>query len=79
MSTENARDTKQEPNSRSSNGVVSEIRYFNAVGRPPLTPHEISLFHEIIVARADEIVIKWIDYFVMHKPIKAGQITRRLK
>ena len=34
---------------------------------------------EIIVARANDIVAKWIDYFVMHKPIKSETITRRLK
>lgn len=61
------------------NGVISEIRYFNAAGRPPLTPREMRLFREIVVARADEIVMKWIDYFVMHKSIEAEKITRRLK
>ncbi len=29
--------------------------------------------------RADEIVAKWIDYFVMHKSVKPERITRRLK
>jgi hypothetical protein len=27
----------------------------------------------------DDIVAKWIDFFVLHKPIKPERITRRLK
>ncbi len=61
------------------NGLVSEIRYHTAPGRPLLTPREMRLFREIVTARADAIVEKWIDYFVLHKPIAAEQITRRLK
>jgi hypothetical protein len=61
------------------NGVVTEIRYINVTGRPPLTESEMRFFQEIVSARADEIVIKWIDFFVMRKPIKAETITRRLK
>jgi hypothetical protein len=34
---------------------------------------------EIVSARADEIVTKWIDFFVLHKSIKPERITRRLK
>jgi len=36
-------------------------------------------FEEIVSARADEIVTKWIDSFVLHKSIKPERITRRLK
>jgi hypothetical protein len=36
-------------------------------------------FEEIVSARAEEIVAKWIDFFVLHKPIKPERITRRLK
>jgi len=80
------------------NGLVFDIRYHNAPGRPPLgtvqeqptaapqlylnrplAPREMQLFREIVTARADAIVAKWIDYFVLHKPITAEHITRRLK
>lgn len=30
-------------------------------------------------SRADDIVAKWIDFFVLHKPITPERITRRLK
>lgn len=61
------------------NGVVTEIRYGGVTGRLPLNSNEMRYFEEVVSARADEIVAKWIDFFVMHKPIKPESITRRLK
>ncbi|NNM79389.1 MAG: DUF4160 domain-containing protein [Gallionella sp.] len=29
--------------------------------------------------RAGEIIAKWIDFFVLHKPVKSELISRRLK
>lgn len=61
------------------NGVVSEIRYSAVAGRAPLEANEMHYFEEIVSARADDIVAKWIDFFVLHKPITPERITRRLK
>lgn len=61
------------------NGVVTEIRYGAVLGRAPLDGREMRNFEEIVEARADEIVAKWIDFFVLHKPIRPETITRRLK
>jgi hypothetical protein len=61
------------------NGVVTEIRYCGVAGRLPLGGNEMRYFEEVVTARADDIVAKWIDFFVMHKPIKPENITRRLK
>jgi hypothetical protein len=61
------------------NGVVSEIRYSAVVGRAPLDIKEMRHFEEIVSARADDIIAKWIDFFVLHKPITPERITRRLK
>ncbi|MBV5311104.1 DUF4160 domain-containing protein [Chromatium okenii] len=61
------------------NGVVTKIRYTTVAGRAPLEPNELRFFDEIVSARADDIIAKWIDFFVMHKPIKSEIITRRLK
>lgn len=60
-------------------GLVTEIRFASMAGRPPLDANEMRFFNEIVSARADDIVAKWIDFFVMHKSIKAETITRRLK
>jgi len=60
-------------------GVVTEIRFADMTARPPLEECEMHYFEEIVHARANEIVAKWIDFFVLHKSIKAERITRRLK
>jgi len=36
-------------------------------------------FKEIVSARADDIVQKWIDFFVLHKSVRPERITGRLK
>lgn len=61
------------------NGVITEIRYNNVAGRQPLGGNEMKFFREIVSARAEEIVAKWVDFFVMHKPITPETITWRLK
>jgi hypothetical protein len=61
------------------NGLVSEIRYTVVAGRTPLDIKEMRYFEEIVSARADDIIAKWIDFFVLHKPITPERITRRLK
>ena len=60
-------------------GKVDAIRYSAVSGRAPLERTELRNFEEIVSARADEIIAKWIDYFVLHKSIKPERITRRLK
>jgi len=60
-------------------GVVEEIRYTGVAGRSPLDTNELRFFQEIVTAKADEIVSKWIDYFVLHKSISSERITKRLK
>lgn len=61
------------------NGIVEQIRFTSVSGRPPLEANEMRYFEELVHARADEIVGKWIDFFVLHKSIQAERITRRLK
>jgi len=60
-------------------GVVSDIRYAAVAGRAPLHHNEMRHFEEITRARADDIIAKWIDFFVLHKHIAPERITRRLK
>jgi hypothetical protein len=62
-----------------SEGVVLEILYTGVAGRAPLGANELRFFQEIVTLRANEIVTKWIDYFVLHKSITSERITKRLK
>jgi hypothetical protein len=61
------------------NGVVIEIRYSEVAGRAPLEFREMNYFQELVSARANDIVQKWIDFFVLHKPIKPERLTARLQ
>ena len=61
------------------NGEIVEIRYASVAGRGPLANTEMRNFEELVSARASDIVGKWIDFFVLHKPVKSERITRRLK
>jgi hypothetical protein len=60
-------------------GAVVEIRFTRVAGRPPLEPGEMRYFEELVLARTNDIIVKWIDFFVLHKSITPEQITRRLK
>jgi hypothetical protein len=59
--------------------AVEEIRYTDVAGRAPLDQNEHRFFQEIVGSKADEIVTKWIDYFVLHKSVASERITKRLK
>lgn len=61
------------------NGAITGIHYTGIAGRAPLDPNEMRFFQEIVTVKADEIVSKWIDFFVLHKSITPERITRRLK
>ena len=61
------------------NGAITGIRYTGIVGRAALEPNEMRFFQEIVTVKADEIVSKWIDFFVLHKSITPERITRRVK
>jgi hypothetical protein len=62
-----------------ANGRVVKIIYSSVKGRKPLTKSEINNFRTLTEHYADEIVQKWIDYFVLHRPIEPQKITQRIK
>ena len=56
-----------------------QIVYSAVKGRPPLSKAELKNFQTITARYAEEIVQKWIDYFVLHKPVEAQKITQRIR
>ena len=60
-------------------GKVVQIVYSSVKGRRPLSKTELKNFQTVIERYAEEIVQKWIDYFVLHKPITAQTITQRIR
>jgi hypothetical protein len=59
-------------------GKIEDIRFGPGAGRVPLTQKEMRYFEELVYSRGEEIVNKWIDFFVLNKSIKAERITQRL-
>lgn len=55
------------------------IRYGAVKGRSPLKRSELADFRAIVRQRADDIVTKWVDFFVWQKPVKPERITRRVR
>ena len=61
------------------NGKVKKIRYV-AVGHvPPLSGARLQDFKALVKVRAEDIVRKWIDFFVFKKQVKMERITKRVK
>lgn len=50
----------------------------NAKGYLPLSQHDAGIVEEFIRVYALDIVQKWIDYFIMKKPVHCTQIKKRL-
>ena len=61
------------------NGKVVEIRYTPIRGREPLPVSQLKDFQALVERYAEEIVQKWIDYFVLHKTVQSERITRRIR
>lgn len=60
-------------------GVVSEIRIKQVENTTPLPKSDMKRFKEFLEKFADEIVRKWIDYFILHKEVEFERITRKIK
>lgn len=58
------------------NGKISEIRIKLVKGKKPLIGAKLKDFEEFLDCYGDQIIQKWIDYFVYHKNINFERITR---
>ena len=59
-------------------GRVMRIDFVDQPGRLPLKPAEMDHFRKVVRARAQDIVQKWVDYFVLHKSVSVEKITKQL-
>jgi hypothetical protein len=48
--------------------------FFDDRGRRPLAGPQLADFKTLVEHYAKEIVNKWVDYFVLHKPIEPKRI-----
>jgi hypothetical protein len=60
------------------NGQIIETRIKIVKGRRPLTGTKLKDFENFLQVYADQIVQKWIDYFVLHKDIFFEQINTHI-
>jgi hypothetical protein len=60
-------------------GRVVNIIFKPVRGRRPLEGAQLHDFETLVGHYSDQIVQKWVDYFVLHRPIKPEVITRRIK
>jgi len=60
-------------------GHIKEIKLKSVRNLPPLTGAQLQDFIDFIEVYANEIIEKWVDYFVLHKKMKIEKITKRLR
>jgi|688.fasta_scaffold1649262_1 hypothetical protein len=60
------------------NGEIVAIRFCDIKGRRPLDASHFSDFKKLVSAHAQDILDKWVAFFVLHKPVASERITRRL-
>ncbi|MEN9445681.1 MAG: hypothetical protein RL728_193 [Bacteroidota bacterium] len=60
-------------------GEISEIKITNSSGALPLKGKDLKDFETFLEVYGEEIVKKWINYFVYHKDVQFEKITKRLK
>jgi hypothetical protein len=60
-------------------GQIVEIRYNSVRGKRPLDEHQFNNFKTLVERYAEDIVQKWINYFVLHRPVSPERITKRIK
>jgi hypothetical protein len=60
-------------------GKIVEVRFSDISGKPSLESGELRDFESLVRAKADEIVEKWVDFFVRHKHVQTEIINQRIK
>ena len=62
-----------------SEGEIVEIKITKIKGVKSLSNKDLKNLKTFLAVYADEIVKKWVDYFVYQKRIEFKKITKRLK
>jgi hypothetical protein len=60
-------------------GKIIKIVFSNVTGKPPLDGTKLRDFKRLVKIKAEDIVQRWIDYFVRNIRQKPQVITRKLK
>ena len=60
-------------------GKITEIKILNVKGKLSLERTELDRFNKLVNAYKDDIIQKWIDFFVLHKTFNTEKITKEIK
>lgn len=60
------------------NGLFQELIVKEVIGKEPLDAQNLKKFMKIVELYRDDIVRKWIDFFVYNKVIASEKITRKI-
>lgn len=60
------------------NGKFVEVRISNVMGKEPLDKQNVNKFKKLVESYRDDIVRKWVDFFVYNKPIETEIITKKI-
>ncbi len=61
-----------------ADGKVVDIRIIGVKGSDPLVGKVLKNFEDFLEVFADEMIQKWVDYFVYGKKLKLKRITKKL-
>ena len=62
-----------------SDGNIIDIKIKDVKGKKPLPKKELKEFKNFVFKFKEDIVKKWIDYFVYHKSIQCIKINGKVK
>jgi len=60
------------------NGKFKEVRISDVAGKEPLDSQNLKKFKKLVEVYRDDIVRKWVDFFVYNKTIEFERITKKL-
>jgi len=60
------------------NGKFQKVIISTVLGKEPLDPQNLKKFKRLIEVYRDDIVRKWIDFFVYNVPVTSEKITKKL-
>lgn len=60
------------------NGKFVEVRITEVKGKQPLDRQNLKKFKTLVETYRDDIVRKWVDFFVFNKTIQSETITKKI-
>jgi len=59
-------------------GKFVKIRISEVAGKRPLDRRRLAKFKQLVEFYRDDIVHKWIDFFIYNKPVQSEMITKKI-